>query len=50
MVSNDSNPFPTLQALPPMTIKPFKTSDDNKFPLRSLEKPGPVVVGSAPNT
>jgi Chromo (CHRromatin Organisation MOdifier) domain len=38
---NQPNIFPTFHT---SLIKPFVDNDDIKFPGRSLEKPGPIVV------
>jgi Chromo (CHRromatin Organisation MOdifier) domain len=42
-IPNQPNVFPTFHT---SLIKPFHENDDEKFPSRSLEKPGPIVVDS----
>ena len=40
-IPNAPNIFPTFHT---SHIKPFKENDDNKYPSRSLERPGPLLM------
>ena len=44
-IPNAPNIFPTFHT---SHIKPFKQNDDDKYPARSLERPGPLFVNDTP--
>ena len=44
-IPNAPNIFPTFHT---SHIKPFKQNDDTKWPARTLDKPGPILVNGIP--